>query len=508
MKRGAAALFIAAAVTGCTYVPYDATRSVTTSLDLQGRSSYAAEMKALSARHGGKSLFYPLVHGQDSLGARLRLIDAAESTLDIQYFLIKPDLAGAVFSWALIQAAERGVRIRFLIDDVFTTTTDDQLVLLNEHENIEIRLFNPLSRNAPKAFNFLLDFDRVNRRMHNKSLTVDNATTIIGGRNIADEYFQINSHAEFADFDLLATGPIAAEVAQTFDTFWNDSHAIPAKAYRHQATARSSDELLGALEDFQRTAAADIYKRASNSDFINDIRNGVIKPYVAEAEVVSDTPQKLKVPVHVAERTLADFLNREMWTSVDEVTLLTPYFVPRPYGATLFKEMERRGIDVRIVTNSLAATNHSYVHGGYMKYRKELLAAGVEIYEIKTDALQALGELPADSDIGLTMHTKAAILGQEKVFIGSLNYDPRSIEINSELGVFVNSPQFARDLALGVDNYVESHAYKLELTSEGELMWIYNGVSPPQVSFSEPGASAIRRAVARITSWLPVEGQL
>ena len=215
----------------CTHVPFNFSKTASYANTLPKRSTAYIKAEKLTRAHAGKSAFIPLVEGNDALGARLKLIEAAEHSIDAQYFLIKPDSAGALFSLALINAADRGVRVRLLVDDVFTTTDDEQIAYLSSYDNIEVRIFNPLSRNSTKTMNFVLDFKRVNRRMHNKSLTIDNAMSIVGGRNIADEYYQINTNSEFADFDLFCAGPVARKITAAFDIFWNDPLAVPIEAF-------------------------------------------------------------------------------------------------------------------------------------------------------------------------------------------------------------------------------------------------------------------------------------
>ncbi|MXU66096.1 phospholipase D family protein [Oceanomicrobium pacificus] len=506
--RAAFAALSLLAMGACTYVPFDAPRTVSRATDPLGPSALASEAQADLAPYGGRSAFVPLSEGNDALGARLKMIEAAERSIDLQYFLIKPDLAGSLVSRALIDAAERGVRVRFLLDDVFTTADDTQLALLDSFDNIEVRLFNPLSRNSIKAVNFLLDFNRVNRRMHNKSLTVDNALSVVGGRNIADEYFQIHTDAEFADFDMFVAGPAVQKITESFDRFWNDPRAVPVV---NIVGADTEAELRATLADITTSASAaerGIYRRAVNSQYIADFSAGRLDALVSANMVVSDSPDKLRQPVPSADRRLYRALQDQMLKSEDSVLILTPYFVPRQSGVDFYAELERRGIDVKVVTNSLAATNHSYVHGGYAKYRKALLEAGVQLYEVRADAPQVLGDLPEGSDVKLTMHTKLAFFDDDRAFVGSLNFDPRSIEINSELGLFVALPADSELTADLIRQRLADYAYEVRLDAEGRLIWVYDNGRRRELLRSEPGAGALSKFVAGVTRILPVEGQL
>ncbi|MEY8097686.1 phospholipase D family protein [Falsihalocynthiibacter sp. S25ZX9] len=495
-------------VAGCTHVPFEKNHTPTSATDILGSSRVTRVATQETLESGGKTTLIPLVSGNDALGARLRLIEAAEHTLDIQYFLIKPDLAGGIFARALIDAAERGVRVRFLLDDVFTSATDDEIALLNDHENIEMRLFNPLSRNATKGANFLLDFNRVNRRMHNKTLTADNAASIVGGRNIADEYFEINSDAEFADFDIFVMGPVTKDIAKSFDVYWNDPHSVPMENFQELGLKVDKESLQQDLRGRADQAEKDLYAKAMSSEFLAQVLDGTIQPLRGDAWVVTDTPQKTRNAVKVGPRTLSDELKQQILSAKSDVILMSPYFVPRPSDLAMFKALSRAGRRVVILTNSLAATNHAYVHGGYAPSRKGLLEAGVELYEIRADALQALGQLPPDSDVVLTMHTKAAVFDATTLFVGSLNYDPRSIEINTEFGMFIDSPELAKRFQTGVLKYIETHAYKLSLDPKGNILWTIATPQGIDVETSEPGASFSKKTIANITKFLPVKGQL
>lgn len=496
------------ALGACTHVPFDAARSQTTAFDLVQPGRLGDIADNVARERGGKSAFVPLISGTDALGARLRLVEEAEQTIDVQYFLLKPDLSGALFARALIDAAERGVRVRFVLDDVFTTASDRQLALLNSHKNIEVRLFNPLSRNASKSMNFVLDFDRVNRRMHNKSLTVDNAMTIIGGRNIADEYFQINTDTEYADLDLFAAGPIAAEIAKTFDLFWNDPRAVPMDAFVPSSTLIEQQDANIELEARATQASQDIYREATTSPFLTAIIEGSTRPAYAHAKVVSDAPSKLHHPPRSAPQALANRLRDHMHHATQEILLVTPYFVPRAADVAMLKTFRAEGKRVRILTNSLASTNHAYVHGGYAQIREELLRAGVELYEIRAKSLQAIGTLPADSDVILTLHTKAAVFDRKTIFVGSLNFDPRSLETNSELGIFVDHGALAGQFAQRLDTYIAQHAYRVFLDEAGELAWAFQGQISPEAARSEPEASFYRHLIADLARLLPIKGLL
>jgi putative cardiolipin synthase len=501
LSRLPAAAALAFGLAACTAVPFDAPRTATRALPAEG-TPMAASARHLTGGAPDRVALVPLVDGNDALGARLDMIEAAHRSIDIKTFLIKPDKAGTLFWLELYKAAERGVRVRLLFDDVFTTTRDDQIAQLDAHPNVEIRVFNPLSRNSTLAGNFLLDFDRVNRRMHNKAFITDGAMAIIGGRNIADEYYQINTSHEFADFDLFVAGEPVRQISEAFDLYWSDEWSVP-----FAAIARTSDaSLAAAVAAFEARADAPevaVYDRAINSTYLADV--GTIRAPVlfGTAEVVVDDPAKLRVPpgkgpYHVGE-TLFQTMNR----AEREVIVFTPYFVPEDYGAAFFERLAARGVRVRIVTNSLASTNHPYVHGGYARYRERLLDAGVEILEVRADAPKLVG----GHDTPLTMHTKLAVIDDRTVFVGSPNIDPRSIRQNTEFGMVIDSPDLARGILAGIEVAAPDHAFRVVRQGDG-LRWIYEGSSGREVFDTEPGASWGAKLVAAITRMLPVEPQL
>lgn len=495
----------------CTFVPFNTDKAPTKADDIAANGALHLASRSAAKNLADRSSFYPLVDGNDALGARLKLIAQAEHTIDMQYFLMKPDRAGSVISVALVEASKRGVRVRFLLDDIFTTVSDKQLAYLDSFENIELRLFNPLSRNSIKAVNFALDFSRVNRRMHNKSMTVDNAVSVFGGRNIADEYFQLATNAEFADFDMLAIGPTVQQIAAEFDLFWNDEAAVPIKAIYGEIEEEDLQEVKKQTIRTAQKALAKTYDKAVDSTYLKDIWNGKTPSLPATSQLVTDHPEKIRVRVKngLDLRVLSNNMNDRISSAKSEVMIITPYFVPRPNDIDMYIRASKSGVRVRIITNSLASTNHAYVQGGYAPSRKELLKAGVELYEVRADAPQVLGQVSSDSDVKLTMHTKAAVFDNATVFIGSMNFDPRSIEINTEVGIFVSDSDFVQKFVKSVDDKLDIYTVAVSLDENDDLIWTYVGDgAAPEIFTSEPGASFLERFVAKVASVLPIRGQM
>ncbi len=484
----------------CTYVPFERDRPTELALAKTDTLISSVVSRKLVSNSGSEIVMVPLADGNDALAARFRMIENAERSIDIKTFLIKPDIAGTLFWLELYNAAERGVKIRLIYDDVFTSASDEDIATLDAHPNVEIRTFNPLSRNSTTVGNFIFDFARVNRRMHNKAMIVDGAMAIIGGRNIADEYYQIRTSNEFADFDLLVGGEPISELSKAFDLYWNDEWAVPiARLYDGEDTS-----LTEAVKRFNQRAESDevlIYQRAMDSRFIADLKAGRVRTFRGEARVIVDNPEKLRNPPGKGPFTIGNSYYNTLLGAKSEVLVITPYFVPEDYGARVFEDLKARGVRVRIMTNSLAANNHAYVHGGYAPYRSRLLDAGVEILEVRTDA----PELIVGSDTPLVLHTKLAIIDRDTLFVSSTNVDPRSIRQNTEVGMVIKSPQLANNILTRFDTLAPDYAFNVIKGEGGDLEWRYGGQSGVEIFRSEPGATAWSKFVAKVAEWLPVE---
>jgi putative cardiolipin synthase len=484
---------------GCASLPTGYEKTATAALTGTADTSLGAAVSRWTAEHDGQSGFYPLPAGLDALGARLALIDRAERSIDAQYFLIKDDSAGLIFAGKLVEAADRGVRVRFLLDDVFTTVADEDLLRLDEHPNIEIRLFNPIARGGISSLNFLLDFKTANRRMHNKSFTVDNQATIVGGRNIADEYFQLTADAEFVDFDMLGFGPVAAGVSTTFDRFWNHELAVPFSAFE------LSDERLpglrAELDAAMRRMGDSIYRQAIAAPLVQDLLNRDATLFPADAEVITDDPDKLLNEVSREQQILITRMADVVAAASKEVIVSTPYFVPGDEGVAFWKGVVDSGVAVSIVTNSLASNNHIAVHSAYAGYRKKLLQAGVDLYEVRANAVaDSTGDEGPDS---LTLHTKAALIDGRYTFVGSLNLDPRSIDINTEMGVLVDAAALAEPLTERFKHRLPELTYKLELDERGRILWRATIDGKEVVETGEPLASGGRKLNAWVQKIAP-----
>ncbi len=453
-----------------------------------------------TSENEGPSEFYPLAAGQDALGARLRLIELAEKSIDVQYFLMKGDTAGQVFAGSLLRAAERGVRVRFLLDDIFTTVEDEVLELLNAHPNIEVRLFNPIARRGISLINYLVDFKRANRRMHNKSFTVDHRISIVGGRNIADEYFELLADGEFLDLDVIGMGPVAANVSTVFDGFWNSRRSLPMESFASRFSAadlaKASKELVATMG----MSGQAIYERAVNSKLVADLFEGRQVLYKAAARVMTDDPNKLTSEFVPKEEFLVHKLRRVIAEACREVIVFSPYFVPGEEGVRFWASLVASGVKVSIVTNSLASSNHTSVHAGYAKYRKRVIEAGVELYEVTAKAVSGATKT-------LTLHRKGVIIDRHNVFVGSPNLDPRSTEINSEMGLLIPNSLMGELLATAALEQLKLIAYRVELDDRKRLQWRMTIGGADVIEKAEPLASYFKRFEAFLLRIVP-ESQL
>lgn len=460
--------------------------------------------------HAGNSGVHLLSNAHDAFAARALLAASAERTLDVQYYIWNQDVTGTLLLHALTDAAERGVRVRLLLDDNGIGGLDSTLAAVNSHANIEVRVFNPFPLRKPKLLGYLTDFSRVNHRMHNKAFISDNQVSIVGGRNIADEYFGAASDVLFSDLDVLAVGPVVQETSADFDRYWASSAAYPI------------DQLVkapksGALADFRQQATR-MQSEPDAQMYLNAIReSGIVQRLLTNALDISWAPVRLvsddpgKIMGDADETVLISHQLTEVLGSPDtSVTLITPYFIPTETGSNLFEDMARQGIRVRVLTNALAATDVAAVHAGYARYRKQLLQAGVELFEMRPtlgqhDDKRLIGPFGSS---GSSLHAKTFAVDGQRLFVGSFNFDPRSMNLNTEMGYVISSPELATLMATTVDEQIRDFAWEVRLDHKGNLYWVeYNG-NDKTLLVKEPQTSWFKRASVTFFSWLPIEALL
>jgi putative cardiolipin synthase len=492
---------------GCTRLP-----------SLQNRVASEAEFNTLATglgqaispqvvKHSGKSGIYPLSDGRDAFVARSRLAQVAERTLDVQYYIWHKDMTGTMLFDALYQAADRGVRVRLLLDDNNTSGLDTLLAALDAHPKIEVRLFNPSVFRDVRALGYVTDFGRANRRMHNKSFTADSQAAIIGGRNIGDEYFGAADGVLFADLDVLAVGPVVHEVSRDFDRYWNSNSSYEVKGFLPQVDSAALQELSRASLRVHNDPRALAYIEAlRNSSFAGDLMSGSLNIEWAVTHLISDDPTK-GLGLAEPDSLIFNKLKRDMGEPVAELNLVSPYFVPLNAGVETLAEASRRGVKVRVLTNALESTDVAAVHAGYAKHRKSLLRAGVSLYELRragqaSATRQVTGFAGSSSS---SLHSKTFSVDHLRVFIGSFNFDPRSARLNTEMGFVIESPALAASISSAFADRIPVNAYEVRLSKAGELYWIERqGITELRHNI-EPGTSVMARMGVSFISMLPID---
>jgi len=460
--------------------------------------------------------FILLASGLDAFVARAALADAAERSLDVQYYLYHNDLVGKLFTGFLWQAAERGVRVRILVDDMGLDGRDEGIIALDSHPNIELRIFNPFDRDIGRGVQFVTGLGSVTRRMHNKSFTVDNVVTIVGGRNIGNEYYDADPTLEFSDLDVMAIGDVVKDVSKSFDAYWSSSLAYPATTIIKQRPSQEDlQERIEYLRTFMEEQKTSNYMTALlNSELAQKIRNQDITYFWGNATVVVDNAEKLSTSRDANELHLMTQLAPYFRSIEKELIIISPYFVPGYEGVKFFKSLTDKGVHVKILTNSLSSNDVGIVHAGYAKYRKDLLRNGVELYEMnkKLTRAQRKEKKGIGSSSKASLHAKVFVLDRKQVFIGSLNLDPRSFYENSEIGLVIDSTEIAQSMAKNFDADIEKHTFTLELKVDEdgyeELLWHGFENGDPVTFDVDPYTGFWRRFGVGFMGILPIESQL
>lgn len=502
------ALGICCVVSGCAPLPPLHGRVASTAFARDDATRIGRAIAPRAAGNAGLTGVHVLLDGRDAFAARLMMADAAERSLDVQYYIWRNDTTGMLMLQALRAAAERGVRVRLLLDDNNTAGLDDALAVLDAHPNIEVRLFNPYARRYARTLGLLADFKRLNQRMHNKSFTADGQATVVGGRNVGDEYFEATGQVLFADLDILAVGAVIKAVEQDFDRYWNSRSAYPAARLLKPVRAGMAAQLSQRHERAAAAPAARAYLDAMRrSTFVTELTQQTLPLEWVAVELVSDDPDK--VLGAAPEAGLAYQLPGKFGEPASQVDLVSPYFVPGANWAARFALLARNGIKVRILTNSLEATDVSAVHAGYARWRQQLIASGVTLLELKRSwpvgGEPRRGAGPGGSS-GSSLHAKTFAVDQSRMFVGSFNFDPRSADLNTEMGFVIDSPAMAQRMSALLDKQIMARAYEVKLSPEGKLRWIERSASGAQTWHdTEPGTTFWQRGTVKAMSLLPID---
>ena len=455
--------------------------------------------------HPGRSGLLRLANGRDAFAARVRLADVAERSLDVQYYIWQNDLTGTLLLGALRRAADRGVRIRLLLDDNGTRGLDDVIRTLVAHRNIEVRLFNPFATRGWRVLESVLEFVRLNRRMHNKSFTADNQVTIVGGRNVGDAYFGAEVGLLFVDLDVLAIGPVVADVSRDFDGYWASESSYPAERLVAPAPPQLKEAVTVEADRIEQSPEAAAYAEAvAREPLVRKMAERDITFEWATTRLVSDDPAKGRGAAG-DDTFMWARLQHVMKPPTTELAVVSAYFVPGEAGVRYLAGLARSGVKVTVVTNSLEATDVAAVHSGYAKWRPSMLAAGVELWETKRSGAAASVQPRSGGSSGSSLHAKTFEVDRAQVFIGSFNVDPRSRRLNTELGFVIDSPSMATDLSEALPARLAERAYRLRLSPEGSIQWIERLEGRELVHDIEPGTTFWQRFGVGVLSLLPIE---
>lgn len=441
---------------------------------------HAIESRIASAHGDTASGFKLLDTNEDGLLWRLRLLDSARHTIDAQYYLWYGDDSGLLLLERLLEAADRGVHVRLLLDDITLLLRDASTVKLRDqgaalfasHPNIELRLFNPWSNRglAARAGETVTDMSRLNQRMHHKMLVVDNRAAIFGGRNIGDEYFGLGEGFNFHDLDVLAIGPVAREASAVFDTFWNSDWVLSASALAIEATpadvVRARSDLRAVLTERKNL----LRFRTERRDWDTEIAalDGELR--LGESEILSDLPEAGGIAQNMIEA-----IRGLMASAQQELLIVNAYIIPADRGVEILRDLNANGCRARILTNSLASHDVPAVNSHYKKWRRPVLEAGAQLYEIRHDAAikdEVADTAPVRSKF-MGLHSKAMVIDRRRSYIGSMNFDPRSAFINTEIGVVIDSPELGEDLARLIERDTRpENSWEVQLVDGRSLRWV------------------------------------
>ena len=499
----------AAALTGCAGLPPGAAspRPVSVRLAAAETTALGSRMTRAAVAHDGHSGFRIITPGVDGLLVRAQMIAAAERTLDLQYYIFRGDVTGRLITDGLVRAADRGVRIRVLVDDGDTMSGDEQVLALSAHPGIEVRVFNPFvyrgHANALRALEFMFNARRLDYRMHNKLLVVDNAVALVGGRNIGDQYFQIDPESQLADDDVFAAGPVADQLAATFDEYWNSGLAIPAAALHHARAPRA--EVAPTTEFDAQIATGEPYA---------GMISGRLPLVWAPAHVVCDSPHKKQVASgERAGRLMNPAVLAAAGATRSELLMVTPYFIPAPEELQLLRDLRQRQVRVGILTNSLEATPGVFAQSGYLRYRMPMVQEGVELFEARSllGSSRGSGQTARISRHGnYALHAKLFVFDRQQLFVGSMNFDKRSRHLNTEVGLIIDSPELAVQTVARFTAMVQpQNSYLLSLRPSGvggtpRLYWHTEEDGWTVDYLREPARSAWQRLEVRALALLPV----
>ncbi len=485
-RMGLLAVCAVLMLAGCVGLPQHVEKFRSTALDHPESTALGRVVAQCDVGHNLSGIRL-LTSGDEALASLIALADRAERTLDIQYYLIHEDDSSRLFLHHLRIAAERGVRVRLLVDDLNTAGEDRRFMHLSQHANIEVRVFNPFPGGRFATWTRFVasasDIPRINHRMHNKLFVADNALAITGGRNVGDQYFLRDAHYNFIDIDVVAAGPIVPQLSASFDAFWNSKYTYPIASL---ASPVEPEPPLTTLDDNLIPGDASWLAREIDAD--------QLELTWVPATVLADKPGKIASDVAPdEEETIANNIATLIRSAKEEVIIISPYFVPGEQGVALIRELVGRGVHFRILTNSLASTDSPLVHNGYSRYRVALLKLGVELSEVRPTLGQKRPRFHPFRSSNASLHAKALVIDQKTLFVGSLNMDARSAHTNSELGLVLRSPDLARQVTSLLDDISADGSYRLSLDRDDRIVWSSGEPGAERTWYSDPETTRQQR---------------
>jgi putative cardiolipin synthase len=522
-RRALASLLLATAALGaggCATLPpvLDGAKAPSSALANPTVTTLGREFAAREKQHPDQSGFHLLTGGQGSFALHLEVAARAERTLDAQYFLVRQDDTGKLMLEALLEAADRGVHVRLLIDDAEAFDAGSTIRPLAAHPNIEIRIFNPWVVRRELSFlrwaEFLVGSARLNYRMHNKLFVGDNAIAVTGGRNIGDPYFQASDAHNLGDFDLAVVGPMVRALSRSFDRYWNDKLAVPVESLPlgkpSAGDLEKCREILAAHK--AKMADSEYVRSLPNRDLIASMLSGRLSLTWASAQLAYDPPEKGQVERDERPGTLIwERVGKLIEGAQQELIVISPYLVPGDSEMAVLERLRQRGVRIRMVTNSLASTDMPIAHAGYVRYRLPLLEAGCELYEVRAQpgAPEAHGMIRSGESGAFGLHAKSFVVDRKRVFVGSMNFDQRSLGVNTEIGIIIDSPSLAEDVARRFDALVQpANSYHVSLAPGGGLQWTTEEAGKALRLDREPAVDAARVALIDALSVLPIDSLL
>jgi putative cardiolipin synthase len=461
-----------------------------------------------SRQTGEMSGFHLLIDAREAFEARLAMIDSATRSIDLQYFIWKGDDTGLLLFDRLLQAADRGVRVRAIVDDIWLGSSTRNLIALNAHPNLEIRVFNPNpSRDyvVGGMLHYLASFRALNRRMHNKLMIADNHAFIVGGRNLGNEYFGLGTKFNFVDVDVFAIGAVVGESSRAFDDYWNDNAVYPVSGWKHAVPDNTLEEMRLEVVRLRSSNQSRLQsyplERKEWGEWIKSMGERL---RVGEAHFLQDDP----VQINGREVRLADMIDYLAEPTENEILLSSPYLIPVDKSLETLKLSSEKGVRVRLLTNSLASTNHTLVNSHYKKYRRSILDTGTQLYEFRyqpSAQVRALAEVVPVRAPFISLHAKTMVSDRRFCFIGSLNFDPRALVINSENGVLIDSPELAGELAAFLERITEpQNSWQLTLGEGNRIQW----QSSDRTIDAQPARGFWQSFTDFVGRLLPIENQL